>query len=364
MDGQRILLVSAAMGAGHDQSAYGLSARFRARGAQTLVVDLTELLPAGVGRLLRACYGGTVRRAPWLYNVIYRVFMARGAPGAARRTRPLARLGARSLTPVVRGFRPTAIVSTFHAGGQAVGEMRAKGLLSAATPTIVVITEMVAHSLWLSARADLYCCLTENIADAVRAATGTEAIAPGPVVDPRVGAGAKAPDRERGTAVALVSAGAWGAGDVRATAAALADVPGIRPVVLCGRNESLRRRVSATPGAEALGWRDDVPDLLARAAVAVDNAGGSMCMEALATGTPVVEYRPLPGHGEPVARALAAEGLVTRARDADGLARAVTDLSRPGPRRDAQIRRGRGLLREDPAAAIARWLDTRSAESD
>src|SRR5699024_2028584 len=156
--------------------------------------------------------------------------------------RPLARLGARALTPVVRRFGPTAIVSTFHAGGQAVGEMRTRGLLPAAVPTIVVITEMVAHSLWLSAGADLYCCLTDDMAADVRSATGADAIAPGPLVDPRFLAGTSdEPNDSPATAVALVSAGAWGTGDVLDTATALSSVPGIRPVVLCGRNEALRR---------------------------------------------------------------------------------------------------------------------------
>lgn len=390
MQGQRILLVSAGMGAGHDQCARALAHRFRDRGAQVRVVDLLALLPLRLGPALRGVYGGTLAHAPWLYSGIYRVFMAdgRGGPaadggrppaGRARpaRSRPLARLGARALAPVIRDFAPTTVVSTFHLAGQSVGELRRR---SGGFASVVVITEMVAHRMWLSAEADLYCCLSERIAHRVRAMTGADAIAPGPVVDPRFLQGGDpaahtraAPPRETAPIretqppaaegpvdtrdVALVSTGSWGVGDVLATARVLAGATGVRPVALCGRNERLRRRVSGLDGVTALGWRDDMPSLLAGAAVVIDNAGGSMCMEALAAGVPVVEHRPIPGHGVPVAHALEDHGLVTRADGPAGLARAVDLLRRPGPQRDAQVARGRALFREDPADAIARWLE-------
>ncbi|WP_248499663.1 MGDG synthase family glycosyltransferase [Tomitella gaofuii] len=365
MQGQRILLVSAGMGAGHDQCARELARRFAERGAEVRVVDLLALLPLRLGPALRGFYGGMLAHAPWLYSVIYRVFMAddggAGArPAAARppRSRPLARLGARALAPVVRDFAPTAVVSTFHLAGQAVGELRRRGVTDA--PSIVVITEMVAHAMWLGGGADLYCCISEPIARRVRTATGADAIGPGPLVDPRF---RRDPDARR-TALAagddatvLVSTGSWGMGDILETVAALAAAPGVRPVALCGRNARLRRRVAAVPGATALGWRDDMPALLAGAAVVVDNAGGSMCMEALAAGVPVVEYRPIAGHGVPVARALVGHGLVTGVADAAALVRAVDVLRRPGPRRSVQVEHGSALFHADPAAEIARWLE-------
>lgn len=387
MEGQRILLVSAGMGAGHDQSAAELARRFRARGAQARVVDLLALLPLGAGRALRWFYGALLQRAPWLYTVVYRMFMAesplpespprlnpprRALTNPRRgsrvgRARPLARLGAGALAPVVREFRPTAVVSTFHVAGQSVGELRRRGGLAEAAgpvPTIVVITEMVAHDLWLSADADLYCCLSGEIAEHVRAATGADAVGPGPLVDDRFLRAAADADldtaaigtgRRTGSTV-LVSTGSWGVGDILDTVTVLAGMPDTRPIALCGRNDALRHRVSAIAGATALGWRDDMPDLLAHADVVVDNAGGSMCMEAFAAGTPVVEYRPIPGHGGPVAQALSDAGLVTAAADAAALVRAVDALRKDGPMRDAQIQRGHALFDKDPADAIARWL--------
>ncbi|GAA8851352.1 hypothetical protein DUHN55_37450 [Helicobacter pylori] len=69
-----------------------------------------------------------------------------------------------------------------------------------------------------------------------------------------------------------------GMGDLLATARDIRDDARLVPVVLCGTDERLRRRLARVPGVVALGWLDDVPDLMA-------------------SGTPVVTYRPLAGHG-------------------------------------------------------------------
>ncbi len=251
------------------------------------------------------------------------------------------------------------MVSTFHAAGQAVGELQRRGGLGTA-PAVVVITEMVPHALWLSAGAQLYCCISEPIARRVHAATGADVTAPGPVVAEAF-LRAPAPPSDRDPTTVLVSTGSWGVGDILGTLRTLAALPGVRPVALCGRDERLRARASGIPGAVALGWRDDMPALLDSAAIVVDNAGGSMCMEALAAGVPVVEYRPVPGHGPPVARALEAHGLVTCAADDAALAAAVDALHRPGPARERQVAAGRALFREDPAGAIAGWLAAHTA---
>lgn len=350
----RILLVTASMGAGHDQTAAELGRRFAEQGATVRIVDLLDILPFGIGHAIARGYALMLRRAPWLYDAIYQVFFvphARLQPS----TSPLVLLAAGRLQSIVDEFGPTAVVSTFHEAGQVVGRLRRDGRLT--VPGIVVVTEVVPHMLWLAEGNDLFCCLYPAIADEVHRRTGAPAIAPGPVVDPRITPGGPPPTTDDTTEQqVLVSTGSWGVGDAVPIARALTRIPGIRPVVLCGRNEDLRAALSAVPGVTAHGWRRDVPELMAAAAVVVDNAGGSMCMEAFATGVPVVCYRPIPGHGGPVVRAMAEAGLVRYAPDEAALVDAVDALRRPGPDRDDQLRRAAAIFAEDPATAIARWL--------
>jgi UDP-N-acetylglucosamine:LPS N-acetylglucosamine transferase len=113
--------------------------------------------------------------------------------------------------------------------------------------------------------------------------------------------------------VALLAAGSLGLGNLVGT---VRDVTaaGFVALVLCGRNEALRRRVAARPGTVALGWRTDVHSLLQVADVLVQNAGGLSCTEALVAGLPTVTYRPIPGHGRANAQVMHDAGLAPWAR--------------------------------------------------
>lgn len=349
------------MGAGHDQVAEEVARRLRVRGHDAHVVDLLTVLPAGIGVGLRDGYALMLRRAPWLYDLIYRVFFIpreRGQPS----TSPLVALAGRRLAPVLAAYRPDAVVSTFHLAGQVVGRLRTRGRLD--VPAAVVVTEAVAHALWLSPGNDLYLTLFPALAERVRARTGADVLAPGPVVDPRfrAGGGDRAQVRHglglrAGEDAVIVSTGSWGVGDAAIVATALAARAGVRPVVVCGRNDDLRRSIDGIHGCIALGWREDLPDLLGAAAVLVDNAGGSMCLEAFAAGVPVVAYRPIPGHGGPAVRALADAGLLRLSGDDPSALRAAVDAVRPGGAdRDGQIRAGRAIFAGDPVDALLQWM--------
>ncbi|MDT3400861.1 galactosyldiacylglycerol synthase, partial [Streptomyces sp. B1866] len=128
---------------------------------------------------------------------------------------------------------------------------------------------------------------------------------------------------------------------------------GYLPVALCGRDERLRRRLAAEPGAVALGWVDDVPGLMAAARALVDNAAGQTAVQALAAGLPVVGYRPIPGHGAAGVRRMAAEGLTDHAPDPGRLVASLDALTADGPVRERRIAVGRALFRADAAACVA-----------
>jgi hypothetical protein len=85
-------------------------------------------------------------------------------------------------------------------------------------------------------------------------------------------------------------AGPWGVGDVPATARDVV-AAGFVPVVVCGRNAALRRRIAAEGTAITLGWVSAMPLLLHAADVVVHNAGGLSSMEAMASQVPVISYR-------------------------------------------------------------------------
>ncbi|MFF3523655.1 galactosyldiacylglycerol synthase [Streptomyces albidoflavus] len=355
MGSLRVLLLGASMGAGHDAVSGELARRLRARGAATELCDVLTLLPPGTGPALRAFYRGTVRHAPALYAAIYALFLSPGdghRPGSA----PLAATARARLLRRVRAFRPDLLVPTFHLAAQITGRLRAEGVLS--VPSSVFVTDFAVHRGWLHPGNDLYVCLTAQGAEAARAATGRPAAVSGPVVAPefhRV-AGPHPYAPEPGPPPVLLSTGAWGVGTRTVRTARLLAARGCRPVLLCGRDERLRRRAARVPGAVALGWTDDMAGLMGAARLLVDNAAGQTAVQALAAGVPVLAWRPLPGHGRDGARSMAAAGLSTYAHDPDDLLAGVRQLLRPGPVRTGQVERGRAAFVADAAELLTRPL--------
>jgi UDP-N-acetylglucosamine:LPS N-acetylglucosamine transferase len=124
-------------------------------------------------------------------------------------------------------------------------------------------------------------------------------------------------------------------------------------VLLCGRDERLRRRAGSVPGAVALGWVDDLPELMAHARLLIDNAAGQTAVQALAAGVPVIGYRPIAGHGVTGVRAMAAEGVTAWAGSIGDLVARVRELVAPGAARDRQVARASALFRDDAARLVA-----------
>ncbi|MEU1124391.1 glycosyltransferase [Streptomyces sp. NPDC005899] len=343
----RFLVLSASMGAGHDAVAAELVHRLGAAGDSCLTVDVLDLLPPGVGAGLRGFYRNAIRRTPALYAGLYAAFFRTGGgprPGSA----PLAALAEERLLAVVARQRPDAVVPVFHLAAQLTGRLRRRGALK--VPSAVLVTDFAVHRQWLDPGNDLHLCLTPRTAQDVRRLVGRPAVACGPLVPQRFLEPAPGAQEWRrrlggdGPPVVLVSAGAWGAGTRFARTARLVAAAGYRAVVLCGRNEALRRALARTPGVLATGWVRDMPGLMAASRVLVDNAAGQTALEALAAGLPVVGYRPIPGHGVQGVRLMAEHGLTDHARDPWALIRSLDTLSTPGPDRERRIAEGRALF--------------------
>ncbi|MEV4744744.1 hypothetical protein AB0K21_00065 [Streptosporangium sp. NPDC049248] len=346
-----VLIVSAGMGAGHDAVAVELARRLAAEGVEAEIVDVLRLLPFRLGVALRGWYGWMMRSAPWLYALIYRVFFV---SDRAPPTSPLTVMAAARLRGLIRRRMPAEVVSTFHLAAQAVGHLRLRGRLP--VPSTVLLTDFAAHRLWLHPGNDRYLCSDQATARAVHAATGRPAFCHAPLVRPefRRSGGDVTPVRSRigaraGERLVLVSAGAWGVGGVEETARVLARSGRYLPVVLCGHNRELRHLLRHT--GVALGWCDDMPDLMAAAYALVDNAAGLTCREAMAAGVPVISYRPIPGHGRDGALAMARAGLSVYAGDAGELLAALDRLG-CGAERTRRIARGAALFDAAPAESF------------
>ncbi|GJF02459.1 MGDG synthase family glycosyltransferase [Pseudonocardia sp. D17] len=336
---ERVLVISASVGAGHDGAAAELTARLQRAGVGVDRRDFLDALPRWVGFVLRQGYPISVGRAPGFFEWLFRRLERPGWVQAVALA-VCGWAGFRVRRWTAHGYG--VVVSTYPMASQTLGRLKAAGRLDAAVVTF--LTDPAVHRLWVHPAVDHHLTVTEATANLglrlygtpmrhVGALVGRAFSGPCPSVRRRqvraeLGLSADGP-------VALVSAGSLGIGDVPEIVRALRS-PGsdVEVVVLCGRNARLRRSLRGRPGVVALGWRTDVAEIMGSADVLVHNAGGLAVTEALTMGLPTVTFRPIPGHGRANAGVLEAAGLAAWPRDgASLLAEVRTRIGRSGDRR-------------------------------
>lgn len=293
------MVISASFGAGHDGAAAELTRRLRAAGHQVDRHDFVDLMPRGAGELLRGLYRRQLTTLPRTWGWLLALTGShRLAGNAAALT-----AAADDATLAAVGPGAAAVISTYPLASQVLGRLRRQGRLTA--PAVTYLTDLSVHPLWIAAGVDVHLALHEDVALQAKELGATDVRVVAPAVAPAftdlVPADVLSAARQRwglpAAPLALVVAGAWGVGSVERAAEDIAATGLAVPVVACGRNDALRRRLHRRGPTIALGWIDDMATLMRACQVVVQNAGGLSSLEALAAGVPVVTYRCLPGHG-------------------------------------------------------------------
>ncbi len=324
----RIVVVSATIGAGHDAVTGELAQRLRSRGFDVRCHDFMDLLPLGLGRQAVTGHREVLRRLPWLYGLLF------GIGDRFRATPSVTRL---LLYPVRRRILDlvddgvTAVVSTYPLASQVVGPLRRSGRLG--VPAITYVTDFAVHRHWVAPGVDAHLAPHAVGAAQARRHGGRRPRIAGAIVSDRFEPAAPAARQAARTLLglpagrlALVVSGSWGVGEIEATAVDIHESGQAIPVVVCGRNDAMRERLHKLGVPNALGWVDDMVSLMHAVDVLVENAGGSMALEGMACGLPVITYRPLPGHGKQSAVAMARAGITTWVRRRDDLGPALVEV--------------------------------------
>ena len=297
--GERVLILSAGVGSGHNSAAAAVKRAAEARPdvAEVQVIDVLQNSTVLYRDLLGKGYFVLVENAPWLvdwgYDASDQPFRRRGPID------PWTRANAMPTVSEIRQFKPTAIICTHFLPAQLVASLLARGVVDA--KTAIVTTDYDFQGLWLTsafhalfvAREEARVQLTAlGVPDDRVTATGipvAETEPDAPVRDP-----AKSP-------MLLISAGASG-GDY-ALAVVRQTMHMRSPVtvtVVCGRNAELKARVEqlVAPAGDryrVLGFTTEMPQLLREADLFVGKPGGLSASECMAAGLPMVLVNPIPG---------------------------------------------------------------------
>ncbi|MGZ0205535.1 UDP-N-acetylglucosamine--N-acetylglucosamine transferase, partial [Streptomyces sp. RM1] len=148
---ERVTLLSAGIGAGHDGAAAELDRRLTADGFTVDRLDLLDLLPARTGRLIRDGYHRMLLTAPWAYQRIYRS-TERAGGGGPLAAALLRRTEERVLRALPAGTR--AVVSTYPGASRVLGGLRRSGRLT--VPALTYLTDFSVHPLWVADGIDVH----------------------------------------------------------------------------------------------------------------------------------------------------------------------------------------------------------------
>jgi processive 1,2-diacylglycerol beta-glucosyltransferase len=332
--GPRILVISATVGAGHNQAARAIVEKLADRlpGATLEVIDSLKHVPAPFRMYYSGGFGVLMARLGRLYGFGYWMFdrPQRPARGVVERQRLLwERLNTIRLGKRIEQWRPDLIINTHFFSPPVVARLKAQGRINC--PQLVQVTDVLAHRWWYSEGVEHW--FLPQPATAPRFALW--GISPQritvsgipimkkwslPVDAAKARADWKLPEKGH---IVMLSAGAeFTAGPVAKIARGIADrCRGATVVVLAGRNKKLLARLSALPEARdgrlvPVAFTDRNHELLAAASLMVGKAGGVTTAECLATGTPMVLIRPVPGQEKNNALFFASQGAAVLAASA------------------------------------------------
>ena len=368
-------------GGGHRSAAAAVAqALERALPGRFVPVICDPLRGPDVPRLLRwfaGLYGPCIRLTPWLWWLFWRASDSPRVLAVVRRTVMAPVYG--SVARAAEACRPALIVAFHPMTADPAVRARVRGALL--PPVITVVTDLItAHLSWRDAPVDRVVVPSEEMA-ARCAKDGSDPDRYVPLGLPVAAEFCRPPLGEaerkelkrelgvRGDFLVVLTGGAEGSGGLRRRAAAiLRQVDEVDVAVICGRNGSLKRRVSRLAGRSgggrltAHGFVGNMPDWLCCADVVVGKAGPGTIAEATCCGAPLVLTSYVRGQEKGNAEFVTGAGAGVFAPRPRQLAAEIGRLRRdPGAlaaMREASVR----VSRPGAATDIARFLAGLSGE--
>jgi UDP-N-acetylglucosamine:LPS N-acetylglucosamine transferase len=315
----RVLLLTADMGEGHNAAARAIAERIDQVWpcAEVRTLDVIALMAPGMPWLMRSTYRLALDHAPAFYQFFYdTLWHHRWFAWLSKRL--IAAWCGWRLWPRLRRFQPDVVACTHPFGAAAMDRLRRVRRL--AVPTATFVTDFAPHPFWVFSQIDLHFVMHDMSAPEARrlSAHGLVWVAAPPIApafQPRDHQAARSSLGLRtGAFVVLVTGGAWGVGTLAAAVASLLELgERIQVVAVCGRNQTLRRRLEALGEPPSrllpLGFVATMPELMAAADAIVTNAGGVTSLEAFASARPVLLFDPIAGHGRANAAMMQRAGL-------------------------------------------------------
>lgn len=338
---RRVAVLTADVGEGHLAAARVVADDLRAAAPLTEVttLDALELLGPVLRLLLRDAYRAQLRYLPWVFALLFTLFLRVRLLRSAGRLL-LAVFAGRRMQTALEALSPDLVISTYPAATSVLGTLRRRRRLD--IPAYATVTDLGGVQFWAHRGIDLHLVMHPKLVALVEREVGAEsACAVSPLVAapfrtaPTRVAARDLLDLHQQDRVVVISGGGWGVGDIARAAAEAATLPNTTVLCLTGRNARLRAeltsRFAGNRQVRVLGFTDRMDAMLAAADVLVHTTGGVTCLEAMTVGCPIIAFGPPAGHAPTLARAMARLGIAAHARNRHELRTALLAPPAPAP---------------------------------
>ena len=339
---KKILILSAAVGAGHLRAAEALEKEFRRQmpSAEIKNIDVLNYTNPLFRRLYGKAYIEMVNTMPevlgWMYDSLDKPWQNE------RRRLALNKLNTQPLIKFLKNYQPDLAVCTHFLPAEIISWLRAKKKID--FPQAIVVTDFDAHAMWLCHHYEQYfVALDETRVHLEKLGIPAEKLTVSGIPIDSVFAETKDKSvmREKyGLAqdklTIMVSAGGFGVGNIEHLLLALADLQTPAQILaICGRNEELKaklekiaveklnnERVTFKP----VGFTKEMDEYMSASDLIVGKPGGLTTSEALAKNLIFVVVNPIPGQEERNSDHLLEKGCAIKCNNLPTLAYKIDEL--------------------------------------
>lgn len=339
---KKVLILSAAVGAGHLRAAEALEKAFKLQNAAAEIrnVDVLNYTNPLFRTLYGKAYIDMVNTMPevlgWMYDSLDKPWQNE------RRRLALDRLNAQPFIKFLKEYKPDIAVCTHFLPAEIISWLTAKQKIS--FPQAIVVTDFDVHAMWLCHHFERYfVALEETRVHLEKLGIPPEKITvSGIPIDPVF---AQKKDKtemrekyslEKDKLTILVSAGGFGVGNIEYLLTALADLETPAQILaVCGRNAELKTKLEKLSrekldnervNFKPIGFTTEMDEYMSAADLIVGKPGGLTTSEALAKGLIFVIVNPIPGQEERNSDHLLEKGAAIKCNNLPTLAYKIDQL--------------------------------------
>lgn len=339
---KKVLILSAAVGAGHLRAAEAVEKEYKRQFPETEVknIDVLNYTNPLFRRLYGKAYLDMVNTMPevlgWMYDSLDKPWENE------RRRFALDRLNTQPFINLLKKEKPDLAICTHFLPSEIISWLKAKG--KANFPQAIVVTDFDAHAMWLCHNYERYfVALDETKIHLSKIGIPADKITvTGIPIDSLF---AETKDKaamrekyglEKDKLTILVSAGGFGVGNIEHLLQALSDLQTPAQIVaVCGRNEELKTKLeklaveklnNARVTFKPIGFTREMDEYMSASDLIVGKPGGLTTSEALAKGLIFCIVNPIPGQEERNSDHLLEKGCAIRCNNLPVLSYKIDEL--------------------------------------